>query len=160
MKDPGHTISLAWPSPKVTKMVAKKITWLNYYPISKGPMCWPQILSKWDQRCLQPDIMPTFARRLLSSCGWSFWTSPSCSAAERRMRGVEPVSNSRNRRSNLERGKSAGNILSPTQQNQQDEMAAILQMSSNAFFLIKRLGILTRFHGTLFLRVQFVRCQQ
>ena len=44
----------------------------------------------------------TFAKRLLSSYGWSRWTSPSCSAADLRMSGVDPVSSNRNNRSNLE----------------------------------------------------------
>lgn len=43
----------------------------------------------------------TLARRLCSSCGCSFCTSPSWTAAARRVTGEEPVSRSRNRRSSL-----------------------------------------------------------
>ena len=37
----------------------------------------------------------------MSSYGCNFWTSPSCSAADLRISGVEPVSRRRNNRSNL-----------------------------------------------------------
>ena len=34
----------------------------------------------------------TLARRFVNSCGWNFWTSPSCFAAVFLVAGVEPVS--------------------------------------------------------------------
>lgn len=43
----------------------------------------------------------TLARRLCSSCGCSFCTSPSWTAAARRVTGEEPVSKRRNKRSSL-----------------------------------------------------------
>lgn len=48
--------------------------------------------------------MHTFDRRLLSSCGWSLTTSPSCWAAAFLVTGVVPVSSRINRRSSLKTG--------------------------------------------------------
>ena len=45
----------------------------------------------------------TLVRRFPNSYGCNFWTSPSCSAADFLIKGVEPVSKSRNKRSNLEK---------------------------------------------------------
>jgi len=48
--------------------------------------------------CLNCD---TLVSKLLSSYGCSFCTSPSCSAADFLINGVEPVSKRRNKRSSL-----------------------------------------------------------
>lgn len=48
-----------------------------------------------------PSTIFTFLRRLVSSWGWSFWTSPICSAAAFLVIGVEPLSRSTHSRSSL-----------------------------------------------------------
>lgn len=53
---------------------------------------------------LDKAIKLTFDRRLLSSCGWSLTTSPSCWAAAFLVTGVVPVSSRINKRSSLKRG--------------------------------------------------------
>ncbi len=55
-----------------------------------------------------PHVCRTFERRLLNSCGYSFCTCPSCSAAVFRTDGVEPVSSSKNNLSSLKGKAQAG----------------------------------------------------
>lgn len=67
-----------------------------------------QIYNEWHdpmeavQKLLGKRMKHTFDRRLLSSCGWSLTTSPSCWAAAFLVTGVVPVSSRINRRSSLQ----------------------------------------------------------
>ena len=78
---------------------------------------WEILKESWNHHKLtffktdQKFIFCTLDNKLLNSCGYSFCTCPSCSAADLRTNGVDPFSNRRNSLSSLQIGTKGKRIL-------------------------------------------------